>query len=171
MSEVATPTPLSSNYIKRKGLNFSKMIGRLEDLQLNYTSAEAFSLAGFTSTQVSHHELENACTVRLSIALNEWGDPIPSGYGFRPNRQNLISSVFAMSRYLTKKYGPPDIDWPINSGAKMTSRVGKSQGIALFLDPSRIPGASHATAWRANSKATLDHKDHTGVSNVKFWVF
>lgn len=171
MAPTPTPTPVSSSYIKRKNLDFPKMIARLNDLQTKYTAAQVFSLAGFTPAQVSYHELENACTVRLSIALNECGDPIPPGYGFRPQRQNLISSVYAMSKYLTRKYEEPDIKWSVSAGEKMTSRVGKSQGIVLIMHPSGIPGASHATAWEAGSVETIDGRDRTDTSFVQFWKF
>lgn len=172
MTESAAPTstPISSNYIKRKNLDFKKMVKRLVELQ-DVFSGDVYTLAGFTNKQVSDNKLSNACAIRLSIAMNESGDPVGSGYGFRPQRKNLIGSVHKMSEYLEAKYGPPDIEWPVGAKANMLSKVGTKQGIVLFLGASGAPGASHATAWEANSLKTIDDAFTTGTYKVRFWVF
>lgn len=170
MSEVATPAPVSSNYIKRKNLDFNKMVKRLIELQAVF-SADVYTLAGFTNKQVTENSLTNACAIRLSIAINESGDPVGSGYGFRPQRKNLIGGVHKMSEYLEAKYGPPDIEWLEGVNVNMLAKVGTKQGIVLFLGASGAPGASHATAWKANSLKTIDGAVVTGSYKVRFWVF
>lgn len=169
-SLASTPTPVSSNYIKRKNLNFKKMVKRLIELQEVF-SGDVYALAGFTSKQISDNNLSNACAIRLSIAINESGDPVGPGYGFRPQRKNLIGSVHMMSKYLEAKYGPADIEWLGGSSVNMLAKVGMKQGIVLFLGASGAPGASHATAWKANDLKTIDGAVMTGSYKVRFWTF
>ncbi len=69
MTESATLAPISSNHVKRKNLNFKKVVKRLIELQ-DVFSGDVYTLAGFTSKQVNDNNLSNACAIRLSIAMN-----------------------------------------------------------------------------------------------------
>ena len=66
--------------------------------------------------------LGNTCALRLSVALNESGNPIPAGTGTYKGKdgKNYFISVKNMSNYLTKTFGQPTI---LQSGQNITNSI------------------------------------------------
>ena len=155
---------------RRDNLNYRKLIRLLKDLQTQNTR-QVFIDAGFSSEDIRKFELYNACSTRLSMAINDSGDPISAGNGFKPNGENIITSVNEMASYLTKAYGSPDIEWTGETYTDLETRIGNKQGILIFTSDTGGPAENHATAWERGSAESIDGYGSVSHDHVRFWEF
>jgi hypothetical protein len=154
----------------RKQLKFEKFIDSLNNLQ-DKNARKVFLDAGFTEEQIYEFRLANACSTRVSVAMNENGSPISSGWGFRPKGEGLITSVHELNDYLTETFGAADNTWTTQN-QDLDKLIGNRRGIVLFMSNSRAAGANHATGWVQGAQHTTDNYYSTfDYDKVKFWEF
>jgi hypothetical protein len=116
---------------------------------------------------------KETCAIRVSHALNQGGDPIPSAGGGVSNKyvggkvrtdkgkdgKFYIYSVLDMRAYLETRYGRPlTIKIKENPQAKLAGK----KGIIAF-------GFVHVDLWNGEGCERQCHFDHKSVSEVLLW--
>lgn len=158
----------------RNNVKFQKFITRLKELQ-KQSSGKVFKDIGFTDKEIELFELYNACSTRVSVALNENGGTIGPGFGFNPSGDNIITSVNSLSKYLAEAYGVPDVSISGDlSNVDLSKSFGKQQGILLFTSSTGGAAENHATAWESGATYSTDGYSSDSAQyydKVEFWSF
>jgi len=117
-----------------------------------YPKGSADDVFNLIGGKVQANNFANSCTIRVSRSLNYSGDPVdfipPNLTVSGKDRKWYIYRVTELIKYLTKKYGKPDL---VVEGAPYESKFSGKKGIIVFDVDAWDDASGHATLWNGVS--------------------
>mgnify|MGYP000194525112 CR=1 FL=1 len=120
-------------------------------MKMEYPTGSAEDVFSAIGGKVKANNFTNSCAVRISKALNYSGHPIsyipPNLTVSGDDGLWYIYRVTEMIKYLTNKFGPPDI---IIKNKPYQSALRGKKGIIVFEVDAWDDASGHATLWDGN---------------------
>ncbi len=121
-------------------------------------------------------KIDNTCVLRISRAFNYSGNPIPGTANDEiltikgGDGRNYALRVREFTRYLKRKYGPPDLvkDYPRPGSGEIPEAFMGRQGVIIFDVKGWTDATGHADLW--NGTKCRHHGYFNKASSVMLWL-